>query len=131
MKMTQWIMPLLLSLMLQANAMAKDVVLTAHVAADGSVLRQSPEWIKHVERQAQANYFTLYKLTLVPSIVHQDPGFCSVSPIDVSSYDRQLHGQAKVIGKPVAGGLSVMTQLADMRGPSGDNSLEFLLMCTR
>lgn len=131
MKMTKWIMPLLLGLAFQASAMAKDMILTAHVSADGSVLRQWPEWIAQVERQPQANYFTQYKLRFNPRIVHQDPGFCSVSPIDASSYDRQMHGQAKVIGKPLAEQVTVMTQLVDKKGPSGDNSLEFLLMCVR
>ena len=131
MKMTQWIMPVLLSLMFQANAMAKDVVLTAHVAADGSVLRQWPEWISKVERQSQADYFTQYKLKFNPRIVHQDPGYCSVQPIDASSHDSLMHGQAKVIGKPLAEQVTVMTQLVDKKGPSGDNSLEFLVMCTR
>lgn len=63
--------------------------------------------------------------------MQQDPGFCTVSAIDASSYDRQLHGQAKVTGKPLAGNVDVMTQLVDKKGPSGDNALEFLLMCTR
>ncbi|QXH56709.1 hypothetical protein [Pseudomonas maumuensis] len=131
MNVTRWLMLAVLGLVFQSSAMAKDMLLTAHVGADGKVLRQWPEWISQVERQAQANYFTQYTLKLNPRIVHQDPGFCSVSPIDASSYDRQMHGQAKVIGKPLAEHLSVMTQLVDMKGASGDNSLEFLLLCVR
>ncbi|PYC23742.1 hypothetical protein [Pseudomonas mosselii] len=131
MKMTRLIMPLLLGLVFQASAMAKDQFFTARVGADGTVLHQWPQWISEVERQAQANYFTQYKLKFNPRIVQQDPGFCSVSPIDASSYDRQLHGQAKVIGNPQVTHATVMTQLVDMKGASGDNSLEFLVMCIR
>jgi hypothetical protein len=131
MKMTRLIMPLLLGLVFQTSAMAKDQFFTARVGADGTVLRQWPQWISEVERQAQANYFTQYKLKFNPRIVQQDPGYCSVSPIDASSHDRQMHGQAKVIGNPQVTHATVMTQLVDMKGASGDNSLEFLVMCIR
>ncbi|MFK4234296.1 hypothetical protein [Pseudomonas guariconensis] len=118
-------------LAVQTTAMAKEHVFTAHVAADGTLLRQSPKWISDITHQPQPNYFSLYKLKLNKQVVRQDPGFCTVSAIDASSYDRQLHGQAKVTGNPSAEKVDVMTQLVDKKGPSGDNDLEFLLMCTR
>lgn len=122
---------LALGLMLHANVQAKESVLTAHIGADGSILRQWPKWIESVKYENQANYYSEYKMALNPRIVNLDPGFCSVSPIDASSYDRLLHGQAKVIGKPVANQVTVITQLVDINGQSGDNSLEFQVMCTR
>ncbi|MNJ82444.1 hypothetical protein D3C81_2141410 [compost metagenome] len=54
-----------------------------------------------------------------------------MSPIDNSSYEHLLHGQAKVIGKPAAGQVTVITQLVDVKGNSDDNSLEFQVMCTQ
>ncbi|MFK3773208.1 hypothetical protein [Pseudomonas sp. NPDC089406] len=131
MKMIRWPLLLISALAVQNMAMAQDKVFTAHIAADGTVLRQWPEWISQVSRQAQDNYFNLYKLSFNGRIVHQDPGFCSVSPIDASSHDRQLHGQAKVVGKPVAEYVTVQTQLVDLKGASGNNALEFLILCTR
>ncbi|UBM25520.1 hypothetical protein K8374_00435 [Pseudomonas sp. p1(2021b)] len=131
MKITKGLAALVIGLGIQTSVVAKEHLFTAQVAADGTVLRQWPEWIVKVEHQPQPNYFSLYKLHLNKRIVHQDPGFCSVSPIDASDYDRQLYGQAKVIGKPVVAKVDVMTQLVDKNGSSGDNSLEFLVMCTR
>ncbi|WP_236192575.1 hypothetical protein [Pseudomonas urethralis] len=124
-------MMLALGALFQGAAFANDDLLTAHVSADGKVLRQWPQWITEVDHQPQKNYFSQYKLKLNQRIVHKDPGFCSVSPIDVSTYERQLYGQAKVIGKPLAEKVDVMTQLVDKQGASGDNSLEFLVMCSR
>ncbi|MDR2317106.1 MAG: hypothetical protein LBF06_12055 [Pseudomonas sp.] len=129
--MNTWLVILALGAMFQGTAFANDDLLTAHVSADGKVLRQWPQWIIEVDHQPQENYFSLYKLKLNQRILHKDPGFCSVSPIDVSTYERQLHGQAKVIGKPLAEKVDVMTQLVDKQGASGDNSLEFLVMCSR
>ncbi|MDR2307305.1 MAG: hypothetical protein LBE53_08940 [Paucimonas sp.] len=128
MKAIQWGIPFLLALAFQGSVMAGELV-TAHIGADGQVLKQSPVWISRVQHQPQANYFTQYKLSLQG--LGRAPGFCSVSPIDASSYDKQLHGAAKVIGVPSADKLTVMTQLVDLSGPSGDNSQEFLLMCVR
>ncbi|MFJ9990885.1 hypothetical protein ACIQSO_09115 [Pseudomonas putida] len=131
MKLTRWSVALVAGLSFQAGAMAKDVIHTADVGADGKVLRQWPEWISKIEKTALNNYYVQYKLVLNPRIIQQDPGFCSVSAIDASSFDRQLHGQAKVIGKPVAAQVNVLTQLVDLKGPSGDNSLAFQVMCVR
>ncbi|MFJ4063691.1 hypothetical protein ACIPW4_00165 [Pseudomonas sp. NPDC089996] len=131
MKMSKGLMMLALSAAFQSAAFANEDLMTAHVSADGKVLRQLPQWITEVDHQPQENYFSQYKLKLNTRIVHKDPGFCSVSPIDVSTYERQLHGQAKVIGKPLAETVNVMTQLVDHLGASGDNSLEFLVMCSR
>ncbi|TFF43106.1 hypothetical protein [Pseudomonas sp. RIT623] len=131
MNIARYSLPLLLALVFQGSAMAHDGVFTAHIAADGRVLSQSPQWISQVQAQPQANYFTQYKLSLDKDQLRQAPGFCSVSPLDASSYDRQLHGAAKVIGKPLADKLTVQTQLVDTQGPSGDNSLEFQVLCVR
>jgi len=131
MKMNKWLAALTLVAAWQGAAFAADELLTAHISADGKVLRQWPQWITEVDHQPQKNYFSLYKLKFNKRIVHKDPGFCSVSAIDASTYERQLHGQAKVIGKPLAEKVDVMTQLVDKQGPSGDNSLEFLVMCSR
>ncbi|MGS7252667.1 hypothetical protein ACQ7NP_16265 [Pseudomonas anuradhapurensis] len=131
MKIRAWCIPLMIGLAFQASAHAKQTILTAHVAADGTLLQQSPQWISSVEVQAQANYFNQYKFLLKPSAVPGNPRFCVASPIDASSYERQLHGQAKVIGTPLTSHVTVMTQLVDVKGPSGDNALEFMLMCSR
>lgn len=131
MKAIRWGVPLVAGMLFHVAAMGEDKVWTAHIAADGEVLRQWPQWITEVQHQPQDNYYSLYKLTLNPRIVQQDPGFCTVSPIDASNYERQMHGQAKVIGKPVAELFTVMTQLVDVEGASGDNSLELMVMCTR
>lgn len=131
MELTRWSVALVAGLTLQAGAMAKDVMHTADVGTDGKVLRQSSEWILEIEKTALDNYYVQYKLVLNPRIIQRDPGFCSVSVIDASSFDRQLHGQAKVIGKPVAEHVNVMTQLVDLTGPSGNNSLAFQVMCVR
>ncbi|MBO9548654.1 hypothetical protein [Pseudomonas sp.] len=129
--MSNGLVMLALGAAFQGAAFANDDLLTAHVSADGKVLRQWPQWITEVDHQPQKNYFSQYTLKLNKRIVHKDPGFCSVSPIDVSTYERQLHGQAKVIGKPLAEKVNVMTQLVDQQKASGDNSLEFLVMCSR
>lgn len=131
MKRTTWLVVVALAAAFQGSAIAEDRWMTAHISAQGEVLKQWPQWITSIDRQPQDNYFSLYKMNLNPRIVHQDPGFCSVSPIDASSYERQLYGQAKVIGKPLAANVDVMTQLVDKQEPSGDNSLEFLVMCIR
>ncbi|MDZ3994436.1 hypothetical protein [Pseudomonas sp. Teo4] len=131
MKASRAIAVLMIGLACQASAIAKEQFWTAHVGADGKVLRQWPKWIERVEHQAKDNYFAQYSLFFNKRIVHQDPGFCSVSPIDTSSENRLVHGYAKVIGKPVVEKATVMTQLLDVKGPSGDNSMEFLVMCTR
>lgn len=120
-----------LGMLFHTGVQAKDSVLTAHIGADGSILRQWPEWIENVKYQKHVNYYSEYKLALNPRIVERDPGFCSVSAIDASSYERLLHGQAKVIGTPVANQLTVITQLVDLKGSSDDNSLEFQVMCMR
>ncbi|GLO00501.1 hypothetical protein [Pseudomonas putida] len=131
MKIRACCVALMIGLAFQAGAHAKETLLTAHVAADGTLLQQSPQWISSVELQAQPNYFNQYKILLKPSATPGNPRFCVASPIDASSYDRQLHGQAKVIGTPRASHVTVMTQLLDMPGASGDNALEFMLMCSR
>ncbi|BDM20330.1 hypothetical protein KMS_R00890 [Pseudomonas sp. LRP2-20] len=131
MKMSNGLVMLALGVTFQGAAFANDELLTAHVSAEGKVLRQWPQWITEVDYQPKENYFSRYALKLNSRIVHKDPGFCSVSPIDASTYARQLHGQAKVIGKPLAEKVDVMTQLVDKQGASGDNSLEFLVMCSR
>ncbi|MGE8322759.1 MAG: hypothetical protein ACN6OX_06725 [Pseudomonas sp.] len=130
MKIRAWYLPLMVGLAFQAGAHAKPTILTAHVAADGTLLQQSPEWVSSVELQAQPNYFNQYKILLKPSAVSGNPRFCVASPIDASSYERQLHGQAKVIGAPLASYVTVMTQLVDVESASGDNALEFMLMCS-
>lgn len=131
MNMTRCCLPVLLALIFQGSAMAHEVALTAHIAADGRILSQSPHWISQVQVQPQANYFTQYKLSLDKDQLRQAPGFCSVSPLDASSYQRQLHGAAKVVGTPLADKLTVQTQLVDVPGASGDNSLEFQVLCVR
>ncbi|MFJ4456366.1 hypothetical protein ACIP1G_21095 [Pseudomonas sp. NPDC089392] len=131
MKIRACCVALMIGLAFQTGAHARETVLTAHVAADGTLLQQSPQWISSVELQAQPNYYNQYKVLLKPSAMPGKPRFCVASPIDASSYERQLHGQAKVIGVPRASHVTVMTQLVDVQGPSGDNALEFMLMCSR
>ncbi|UVL04067.1 hypothetical protein [Pseudomonas sp. B21-047] len=130
--MTRWTLPLIVSLTFHVSAMAADDHWTAHISAEGEVLRSWPKWIEKVEKTPQSNYFTQYKMHLNKHIVQQDPRFCSVSPIDGSTQTRLLHGHAKVVGMPsVDGGVTVNTQLIDVNGASGDNSLAFMLMCMR
>jgi hypothetical protein len=119
------------ALFVQASAIAKESLYTAHIAADGKVLRQSPQWIKTVKLISQPNYYSEYKLALDPAHWKNAPGFCSASPIDASDYDRLLHGSAKVNGAPTTRNLTVITQLVDLKGPSGNNDMEFLVLCTR
>ncbi|WP_191833170.1 hypothetical protein [Pseudomonas fluorescens] len=122
---------LALGVLFHTGVQAKESLLTAHIGADGSILRQWPKWIESVKYEKHINYYSEYKLALNPRIVHLDPGFCSVSPIDNSSYEHLLHGQAKVIGKPAVSQVTVITQLVDLKGNSDDNSLEFQVMCTQ
>ena len=130
--MNKWVLPLMIGLTFQASAMAKDVLWTAHISADGEVLRASPNWIEKVKHTGQDNYFSQYKVLFNKDIVKQNPGFCSASAIDGSTEQRLMHGQARIIGVPtVDRGVTVNTQLVDVDGPSGNNSMEFLLMCTR
>lgn len=42
-----------------------------------------------------------------------------------------MHGQAKVVGAPTTTNVTVNTQLVDLKGPSGNNDMEFMLMCSR
>lgn len=131
MKLIKTIMVCSCTLLIHANASAADAFYTAHIDASGKILSQSPKWISYVTKENQAGYLSQYKLTLDPKVVKQNPTFCGVSPIDASNYDRMMHGQAKVIGLPLARNVTVQTQLVDMPGASGDNSLEFMIMCTR
>ncbi len=118
-------------MLFNAVATAEESVFTAHISADGKIVQQSPKWIKSVGFKSQPNYFSEYKLTLDPALWKRNPAFCTVSPIDVSTLERQLHGHAKVIGAPRSDNVTVMTQLVDTYGPSGNNDMEFILMCTR
>lgn len=129
--MKKWFLVLLSGFAFHSAAMARDVLWTAHINAAGEVARAWPAWIERVEHTPQDNYFSQYKLHFNKRIVHQDPGFCAVSAIDASSEQRLVHGHAKVVGKPTSESVTVITQLVDVDGPSGDNSMEFLLMCTR
>ncbi|MNJ73993.1 hypothetical protein D3C77_708670 [compost metagenome] len=67
----------------------------------------------------------------MPDQVKREPRFCVASPIDATSYERQLHGQAKVLGAPRVSHVTVMTQLVDVVAASGDNRMEFMVMCSR
>lgn len=122
---------LLGGLAFQATASANDAVVTAHIAADGKVIKQSTQWIESVRLQSQPDYFSEYKLTLDPAQWQQAPGFCVASPIDASSEARLMHGQAKVVGAPTTTNVTVNTQLVDIKGPSGNSDMEFMLMCSR
>ncbi len=91
---------LLGGLAFQATASANEAVVTAHIAADGKVIKQSTQWIKSVELKSQPDYFSQYKLALDPAQWKEAPGFCVASPIDASTEPRLMHGQAKVVGAP-------------------------------
>ncbi|MBF8744615.1 hypothetical protein E2H86_06330 [Pseudomonas putida] len=122
---------LLGGLAFQATASADDAVMTAHIAADGQIVKQSGKWVESVTLQSQPDYFSQYKLKLDPAQWQQAPGFCVASPIDLSTETRLMHGQAKVVGAPTTTNVTVNTQLVDLKGPSGNNDMEFMLMCSR
>lgn len=115
----------------QGTAHAASTIFTAHISDTGAVLHQTPNWINGVERRIQTDYLTEYTLALDTRTTRGDPAFCSVSAIDKSQYERLIYGQGKIVSKPLAGKVTVITQLVDVTGPAGDNSLEFMLMCMR
>ncbi|MDF9754199.1 hypothetical protein ACVWY1_000511 [Pseudomonas sp. TE6288] len=131
MKISRLLMASLMTLAFHNLAFAEQVLFTAHISHKGTILNQSPTWITEVKRVVQKDYMTEYTLLLDSKITQSDPAFCSMSPIDVGTYERLLHGQGKVIGKPSVEMVRVATQLVDLKGPSGDNSMAFQLMCVR
>ncbi|PYB86429.1 MULTISPECIES: hypothetical protein [Pseudomonas] len=122
---------LMLAFGIQGAAYANQAIFTAHISDDGTILNQSPQWITQVERRVQTDYLTEYTISLKKKVTQGDPGYCAMSPIDNSQYERVIYGQGKVIGKPRADKVIVATQLVDVNGPSGDNSLAFQLLCVR
>ncbi|PYC45819.1 hypothetical protein DMX05_00305 [Pseudomonas soli] len=131
MKISRLLMASLMTLAFHKLAFAEQVLFTAHISHKGTILSQSPIWITEVKRVVQKDYMTEYTLLLDSNITQRDPAFCSMSPMDVGTYERLLYGQGKVIGKPSVGMVRVATQLVDLKGPSGDNSMAFQLMCVR
>ena len=112
-------------------ASAASNVLTATISAQGKVVAQAPEWISAVEYFSQPDYFANYKVNFKPDVFIQAPRFCSVSLTNSRSEDDIYYGRARLGSTPKEDNLSVITQLAGMKGPSGDGSQDFMLMCIK
>lgn len=112
-------------------ALAADTAYTATIDHTGKVLKQSPRWIKVVDVSAHPNYFSDYKVKFMPGLFNQPPGFCSVSVVDTSSNDRIYYGHAKLGGLPTTDHLKVLTLNVGDNKPSGNSSMDFMLMCQR
>ncbi|WP_460118268.1 hypothetical protein [Pseudomonas sp. S2_C03] len=110
-------------------ASATSNVLTATISAQGKVLTQTPEWISTVEQSSQPDYLANYKVGFKPGVFTIAPRFCSVSLIDTRSSDDLLHGQARLGAAPKQEYVTVITHLLGLKGPSGDSSQDFMLMC--
>ncbi|MFV3403878.1 MULTISPECIES: hypothetical protein [Pseudomonas] len=120
---------LLLTMGLQCVVQAAPQIFTAHISARGYVVKQSPDWITEVKRYTRQD-ITEYTLLLDEGVTQGDPTFCSMSPIDVGTYERLIHGQGKVIGAASAGMVRVATRLVGLEAP-GDGAMQFQLMCVR
>lgn len=114
-----------------AGSLALAEVMTATIDAEGKVVRQSPIWIKQVERSARPDYFSDYKVRFVPGVFKEVPTFCSVSVVDVRSNDNIYYGHAKLGSFPAINYVNVLTLKVGDDKPAGDSSMSFLLMCVK
>ncbi len=109
---------------------AKNQIFTASIDKDGTIITQSPQWIKEVKLTAQPDYFSDYKVRFIPGTFKEKPGFCTVSVIDVSSNDHIFYGHAKLGSAPAINYVNVLTLKVGDNKPAGDSSMGFMLMCS-
>ena len=114
-----------------AGRFALAEVMTATIDAKGEVVKQSPIWIKQVERSAHPDYFSDYKVRFVPGVFKEVPSFCSVSVVDVRSDDHIYYAHAKLGSIPAINYVNVLTLKVGDNKPAGDSSMSFMLMCIK
>ncbi|KPX41385.1 hypothetical protein RA263_24185 [Pseudomonas syringae pv. tagetis] len=112
------------------SALASTALHTATIDQHGVVVAQSSPWIKSVNYSSQNDYFATYKVLFNDGLFKQAPGFCSVSSIDTSDYERLFYGHAKLGGAATAEEVNVLGLLVGKRGASGDSSMSFQLACS-
>ncbi|WPO00971.1 hypothetical protein SC318_24765 [Pseudomonas sp. MUP55] len=112
-----------------ASVNAESRIFTASIDKNGVITAQSSKWLKEVNLTAQPDYFSEYKVRLVPGSFKKAPSFCTVSVTDVSSNDRIFYGHAKLGGVPKVDYINVLTLMVGDDKPAGDSSMDFQLMC--
>ncbi|MBP0938708.1 hypothetical protein V2K54_08945 [Pseudomonas alliivorans] len=123
---------LLVSCALAAStgAVASPALHTATIDQQGRVVAQSSAWVKSVNLTNQKDYFATYEVMFMDGLFKQAPGFCSVSSIDTSDYDRLLYGHAKLGGAATTEKVNVLGLMVGKNEPAGDSAMSFQLACT-
>ncbi|WP_231986880.1 hypothetical protein [Pseudomonas trivialis] len=119
----------LLAMGTAAPLFAKNQIYTASIDKDGTIITQSPQWIKAVKLTAQPDYFSDYNVRFIPGTFEDKPRFCTVSVTDVSSNDHIFYGHAKLGSIPAINYVNVLTLKVGDNKPAGDSSMGFMLMC--
>ncbi|WP_249582474.1 hypothetical protein [Pseudomonas viridiflava] len=114
-----------------ASALAEPLLHTATIDPGGNVLAQSSAWIKAVKLTHQKDYFATYEVLFAEGLFKQAPGFCSVSSIDTSDYDRLLYGHTKLGGAATTEKVNVLGLMVGKNEPAGDSAMSFQLACTQ
>lgn len=114
-----------------ASALAEPQLHTATIDQGGNVLAQSSAWVKSVNLTNQKDYFATYEVLFAEGLFKQAPGFCSVSSIDTSDYDRLLYGHAKLGGAATTEKVNVVGLMVGKSEPAGDSAMSFQLACTQ
>ncbi|MBP0950080.1 hypothetical protein V2L05_06405 [Pseudomonas alliivorans] len=130
--MNTCIKALLVSCALAAStgAVASPALHTATIDQQGRVVAQSSAWVKSVNLTNQKDYFATYEVMFMDGLFKQAPGFCSVSSIDTSDYDRLLYGHAKLGGAATTEKVNVLGLMVGKNEPAGDSAMSFQLACT-
>ncbi|MEE4079281.1 hypothetical protein V2I77_01790 [Pseudomonas viridiflava] len=114
-----------------AGVMASPALHTATIDQQGRVVAQSSAWIKAVRLTNQKDYFATYDVLFAEGLFKQAPGFCSVSSIDTSDYDRLLYGHTKLGGAATTEKVNVLGLMVGKNEPAGDSAMSFQLACTQ
>lgn len=117
------------AMVVSVGALATPVLHTATVDQNGAVIAQSSSWIKAINLTRQKDYFANYEVRFADGLFKQAPGFCSVSSIDTSDYDRLFHGHAKLGGAATTEKVNVLGLMVGKNEPSGDSAMSFQLAC--
>ncbi|MBA1229153.1 hypothetical protein G7013_05750 [Pseudomonas viridiflava] len=130
--MNNGIKALLASCIMAASvgAWATPALHTATINQNGVVVNQSSDWIKSVNLTRQKHYFANYEVRFVDGVFKQAPGFCSVSSIDTSDYDRLLYGHAKLGGAATTEKVKVLGLMVGKKEAAEDSAISFQLACT-
>lgn len=112
------------------GAVASPALHTATIDQQGRVVAQSSAWVKSVNLTNQKDYFATYEVMFMDGLFKQAPGFCSVSSIDTSDYDRLLYGHAKLGGAATTEKVNVLGLMVGKNEPAGDSAMSFQLACT-